>query len=320
MNFNQAPITRIINTRPIDTTTYAGPATPGAAGGFGTPPSLLSGRAVTVFFETPNWPLAASKISLKLVNLGVGSPTGLYACPNVYMTDADSKLFIRGNSLYSNANSPTNGIHVVYSAVLRNLVNTGVRSLESLVRPGDVITLTAPTASLLSNQITVSSITAIVTAVRLQGQNTVIEFSIGIDPDAIANTGISGFALKEVLFYDTAGDPPTNLVGLSRDQLSLKASSAAAGWSGDLGQAVNLSYPSANKVGIVPEPNASLYTLANKAWVVKCGAPFAGDYTFNTDTDQNSGSTGYKCISIVDSTTDNDAAGYQVEVTIYPAY
>lgn len=320
MNFNQAPITRIINTKPISTVTYAGPAVPGAAGGFATAPSLLSGRAVTVFFETPNWPLAASKISLKVLSLGIGAPTGLYACPNVYMTDADSKLFIRGNSIYANANNVANGIHVVYSAVLRNLVNTGVRSLESLVRPGDVITLTAPTASQLHNQTTVSSIAAAVTAVRLQGQNTVIEFSIGIDPDVIATTGITGFAINEVLFYNTAGNPPTNLVGLSRDQLSLKASSAAAGWSGDLGQAVNLSYPSANKVGIVPEPNASLYTLASKNWVVKCGAPFAGDYTFNTDTDQNSGATGYKCISIVDSTTDADTAGYQVEVTIYPAY
>lgn len=319
MNFNQAPITRIINTRPINTDTYANPAIPGAAGGLGTAPTLLSGRAVTVFFETPNWPLGASKISLKLVN--INAPTGLYACPNVYMTDADSKLFIRGNSIYNNDATPTDGIHVVYSAVLRNLVNTGVRSVESLVRPGDVIKLTAPTASSSSNLVN----DAIVTAVRLQGQNTVIEFSVDITPASITQTGITaGWNRLDVLFHAGAVEAPTNLVGLSRDQLSLKASSAAAGWSGDLGQAVNLSYPSANKVGIVPEPNASLYTLASKNWVVKCGAPFAStavDYTFSTDIDQNSGSVGYKCISIVDSTpVGSTAIGYQVEVTIYPAY
>ena len=314
MNFNQAPITRIINTNPIDTTKYAGPAVPGAGGILGTAPTLFSGKAVTVFFETPNWPLAASKISLKVLT-AAGTPLCLYACPNVYMTDADSKLFIRGNSIYSNEDTAANGIHVVYSAVLRNLVNTGVRSLESLVRPGDVIKLTVPTASPSSNLVT----DAIITAVRLQGQNTVIEFSVVIDPDAITQASITGWNKLDLLFHAGAIDTPTDLVGLSRDQLSLKASSSAAGWTGDLGQAVNLSYPSANKVGIVPEPNARLYTLASKNWVVKCGAPFAGDYTFNTDTDQNSGATGYKCISIVDSSPAG-ATGYQVEVTIYPAY
>lgn len=320
MNFNQAPITRIINTRPLDTATYASPAIPGAAGGIGTVLSLLSGRAVTIFFETPNWPLAASKISLKLLN--IGAPTGLYACPNVYMTDADSKLFIRGNSIYANNGTVANGIHVVYSAVLRNLVNTGVRSVESLVRPGDVIKLTPPTASPSSNLVN----DAKVTAVRLQGQNTVIEFSVDITPNSITGSGLTGWNKLDLLFHAGSVGTPTDLVGLSRDQISLKASSNAAGWSGDLGQAVNLSYPSANKVGIVPEPNASLYTLASKDWVIKCGAPFASttvDYTFSTDIDQNSGSVGYKCISIVDSSTSAGLGtdiGYQVEVTIYPAY
>jgi len=333
MNFNLAPITRIISTVAKDETSYAAPPTFTAGGALaaGAVP-LKSGRGVTVFFEVPSCPIAANQIDIKLHEVTAGTCLGIRALPNVYLTDADSYLFIRGNSVVANNATATDGIHVVYSAIVEGVLPAS-RSGDSSgawVRPGDVLVITPPTTAHTSNATQVSSVDAEVINVRQRNNNTfLIDFTVGIDPDLVTS-GISGWAKNELLFHTGTTASPTALLGLARDQLSLNVSASPKGggnvqWKGILKSAVNLSYPSANKSGIIPAMNASDFLLAPKSYIASCGIPSIGtgsslqNLKIYADPDYNSGAMPFKCLSIVDNSS-NASSYYNLEISIIPMY
>ena len=265
MNFNLAPITRIISTIAKDETSFAAPPTFTAGGALaGASVSLKSGRATTIFFEVPSCPVAANQIDIKLHEVTAATCLGLRVAPNVYMADADSYLFIRGNSVVANSATATDGIHVVYSVIVEGVlpVSRSSDSSGSWIRPGDVLVITPPTSAHTSNAVTVSSVDAEVINVRQRNNNTfLIDFTVGIDPDLVTS-GISGWAKNELLFHTGTTASPTALLGLARDQLTLPVSASPKGggnvqWKGVIKSAVNLSYPSANKSGIIPAINSA---------------------------------------------------------------
>ena len=322
MNINRAPITRVISTATKNETTFAAPPGYGAAGVLNSV-SLASGKAVTVFFETPSYPLITNQISIKMAS--ASADAGIHVLPNVYMTDADSYLFIRGNSVIANAATAATGIHVVYSAIIDGVLPASRASdpAATWVRPGDVLTFTAPAGTTANNLATVQSVTAQVLTVRQRSNNTfLVDFTVGIDPDLITTAGITGWAKNDVFFHAGTAGSPTSLVGLGKDSLSLQIAGSVSGttaWTGTLKSPVNLSYPSANKAGIIPAINSSEFLLATKAWVGVSGLPntSATGIDIYSDPDYNSGAMPFKCISIVDNSS---SGNYLMEVSIIPMY
>lgn len=331
MNFNLAPVSRIISTAVKDETTYASPTAYTNGGSLGTV-SLKSGRAVTLFFETPSCPVATNQIDIKLTEVTPLTCLGIRALPNVYLTDADSYLFIRGNSSYANAASAGDGIHVVYSAIVDGVIPGSRSNLPSgaWIQPGDTLTITAPTAH-SSNAVTVSSVDAEVITVRQRSSDTyIVDFTVGIDPDVITGSGLTGWAKNELLYYTGTAGSPVGLKGLAKDQLALSIMGSPKGssnfyWKGTVKSAVNISYPSANKSGIIPSLDSGLFLLAPKAWAASNGIPSNGTASTLTnlniycDPDYNSGAMPFKCLSIVDNSS-NASSFYNLEISIIPMY
>lgn len=324
MQYNKAPISRVISTKEKLTSTYASPLTFGTDGALGSSAvTLQSGRAVTVFFEVPVAPIAASQINIKLHPNGTCS--GLHATPNVVMADADSYLFIRGNSVVANAATAANGIHVVYSAILENVipVNRTNASASSLVRAGDALTITTPVDYDGTNITAVQSVTGQIISVKHKGQNThLVDFTVGVNPSAIASS-LSGWAANEVLFYKGAALTPTApVVGLAKDQLRVGVSGVSGGntaWSGSLNSAINLSYPDANKAGILNTVDSSETTIVTKSWVASSGLPATSNaLNIYSEVDYNAGAMPFKCVSIVDNSSSTNF--YNLEVSIIPLY
>lgn len=322
MNINRAPISRVISTAAKNEASFAAPPAFANDGTLSTV-SLASGKAVTVFFETPSYPLISNQIWIKLSPQTSAAPSVIHALPNVYMTDADSYLFIRGNSVIANAATATDGIHVVYSAIIEGLlpVSRANDSAATWVRPGDTLSISAPTGYSSSNAATVQTVAAQVITVRQRSNNAfLVDFTVGIDPDLVVS-GISGWAKNDLLFHKGTAASPTDILGLGRDQLSLDVSGSVSGnvaWKGIIRSPVNLSYPSANKTGIIPAVNSSEFLLATKAWVANSGIPSTGTaLDIYSDPDYNSGAMPFKCISIVDNST---TGHYNLEVSIIPMY
>lgn len=320
MHFNQAPISRVVSTKDVSTSSFASPVVFSAGGVLGSSAvSLQSGKAITVFFDVPSCPMAASQVNIKLHESSANTGCGIHALPNVVMTDADSYLFIRGNSALPNGASPANAnaLHVVYSAVLENIspVNRTNVDAGSLVRAGDDLILDIP-ADHTSNIISVQSVTAKVLTVKHKGQNTyLIDFTVGVN--ATLTSGVTGWNANEVFFYSGAVKK-----GLAKDQMVLSVSGSAGGqtvWRGSLKSAVNLSYPSANKEGVIPAFNASETALVSKSWIASSGIPSVGNMlNVYSEVDYNSGAMPFKCVSIVDNTPSPNF--YNLEISIIPLY
>lgn len=322
MQYNKAPISRVISTKDKLTSTYASPVTFSAGGVLGSSAvTLRSGKAVTVFFEVPTAPIAASQINIKLHENSANVGCGIHAAPNVVMADADSYLFIRGNSVIANANTASSGIHVVYSAVLENVIPVDRVNVNagSLVRAGDSLTITTPDNYVGTNITAVQSVTGQIISVKHKGQNTyLVDFTVGVNPSAITSS-LTGWNANEVLFYKGIAESPTELKGLAKDQLSLAVSGGSTAWKGAIRSAVNLSYPSANKDGILSILDSSETTIATKSWVASSGIPSI-DKALNiySEIDYNAGAMPFKCVSIVDNTPTPDF--YNLEVSIIPLY
>jgi len=339
LQYNKAPISRVISTKDKLTSTYASPVTFGANGALGSSAvTLQSGRAVTVFFEVPTAPIAASQINIKLHPNGTCS--GLHAAPNVVMADADSYLFIRGNSVVANAATASNGIHVVYSAILENVIPVNRTNVNagSLVRAGDNLNIITPivvrvedTPNVITsvdynetNITSVQSVTGQVISVKHKGQNTyLVDFTVGIDPDLV-NSGITGWAANELLFYrGTAANPIPPIIGLAKDQFRVGVSGVSSGstaWRGSLNSAINLSYPDDNKAGILNTVDSSETTIVTKNWVASSGLPATSDaLNIYSEVDYNAGAMPFKCVSIIDNSSGENNF-YNLEVSIIPLY
>lgn len=325
MNINRAPISRLLSTATVNPNSFASPSSFGKEGVLASGSvSLTSGRAITLFFEVPSYPLITNQILIKLNESTDGECKGMHVLPNVYLTDADSYMFIRGNSVIANSGTPANGCHVVYSAILDGVlpVSRAQESSAGWVRPGDSITFTAPRDYSSSNNIAVSAVEAQILTVRQRSNNTyLVDFTVGINPSLIT-TGKTGWAKNDLLFYTGSANAPTAFLGLSADQLSLDVTGSATGnaaWKGVIRSAVNLSYPSVNKVGVVPAPNSSEYLLATKNWLATSGIPVTGNsLEIYSDPDYNSGAMPFKCVSLLDNS--DGAHYYNLEVSIIPMY
>ena len=338
MNFYQAPITRLIHTDAKSETVYAIP-TVYDADGVSSGSYLQSGRAVTVFFETPGWPSAASRIELRLNTKG-NSAAALTVAPNVYLTDADSYLFIRGNSVY--ANNSTTEIHVMYCATISGVVPSEARKAlpnNCWIKPGDLFAFSGidrATTNISSTSFGPSGTgtSAVITSVRTKGspQDFLVEFSVPINATSVGSNipdnNFNTYRNYELQFFNSSQGSGTSIIGLSRDQLQPKVTSSS-NWTGTMSNPVNLSYPAANKAGIVPAADPSKFILTNQLGF-KAGY---GPHHFQTVTknsshqqiileqrpDYNQGFTPYRCISLYDWTTQS-ADGYFVELTIHPVH
>jgi hypothetical protein len=350
MNFYQAPIARFIRLVARDTASVAVPVVPGT-GVYPASTGQALGRNVTVFFETPGWPTASHKVEVK--GQTTGTPNNLVAAPNVCLSDADSYIFLRGNSVYANNATASLGIHVVYSATLENVQPSTTRAASSnnyWVRPGDTFTFTNPVqaASVGSNIGDAAGFTsvAVVTSVRQKGgpDRLVIEFSVPIVTTAVLGyrTGTSGNwpAYDLVFFAGASPGAATNPVGLSFNRLQVQVSSAS-NWTAALSAAVNLSYPTANPAGLfVPDPSgsdpkpaglinpsstlitssAALAANGRQMYVqLDGGTPatrYNCNYTFEHRPDFNQGSAPYRCISF----TAAGSSDWSIEVLVHPLH
>ena len=322
MNFYQGPVCRYIHTDLKNVASFASPATynNGALDHL----TLESGRSVTVFFETPSWPASAQKI------YGVVKPKGssnkLLVAPNVYISDADSYLFMRGNSVYANGADPN--IHVMYSASLvdiKPLVGDSGRSGATnnfFVQPGDSFSIISGKGS--SNLQTVDGISSpTVTAVRTKNgpYSAYIDFSVGIAasgenaPNRPAN---ANWATNDLMFFDGGTANPLNLVKLG-DQPSFKVVCTGK-WEATLMYPVNTSYPAANKAGVIPPPDPARFLITNKQAFSSVAVPVTNAdpayFSFEQDLDSSQGTTPYRCISLLDTTT-TDNVGFTVQLTIH---
>lgn len=357
MNFYQAPIARFIYTAVRNTDTVARPVVPDTGvyndTALGTHQAL--GRNVTVFFETPGWPTASHKIEVRGQVAGTTVTNGnLVAAPNVCLSDADSYIFLRGNSVFANNATPANGIHVVYSATLDNVQLASGSSRASdgnnyWVRPGDTFTFTNPVqaatvGSNIGDDGNGRNQVATVTSVRQKGgpDRLVIEFSVPIVTTAVAGyrTGAEAWALRDLVFFQGATPgAAVNPVGLSFNRPTVRASSSGGGWSGVLSGVVNLTYPTANPVAVyVPGPgvtapaaggliNSSNMLIASAASLAATGrqmfvqldggtAPtrYNCNYTFEHRPDFSQGSVPYRCISFAAS------ANWAIELLVHPLH
>lgn len=324
MQYNKAPISRVISTKDKLTSTFASPVTFGVNGALGASAvTLQSGKAITVFFEVPTCPIAASQINIKLHENSANTGCGIHVAPNVVMADADSYLFIRGNSVVANAATPAEGIHVVYSAILENVVAAGRNAnSSSLVRAGDALVISVPAEFSESNLATVQSIAGQVISVKHKGQNTyLVDFTVGVDPSEVT-TPLAGWNKNEVLFYTGTAGAPTAYKGLAKDQLNVFVAGTVGGntmWRGAIRSAINLSYPSANKEGVLPIFESNENTVVTKSWVASSGLPSIDKaLSLYSDIDYNSGAMPFKCVSIVDNTPNPNF--YNLEVSIVPLY
>jgi hypothetical protein len=322
LQYNKAPISRVISTKDLSTSTFASPVTFSAGGVLGSSAvTLQSGKAVTVFFEIPTAPIAASQINIKLHENSANTGCGIHVAPNVIMADANSYLFIRGNSVIANAATASNGIHVVYSAVLENVVPVERNSVSvgSLVRAGDALVISTPAEYAGTNITSVQSVTGQIITVKHKGQNSyLVDFTVGVNPSAVTSS-LTGWDANEVLFYKGTAGTPTELKGLSKDQLNVAVSGGSNAWKGNIRSAVNLSYPSANKAGIILTADSSETTIATKSWVASSGLPSIGNaLNIYSEVDYNSGAMPFKCVSIVDNTPSPNF--YNLEVSIIPLY
>ena len=335
MHFFQAPIQRFVHPHTAYTTTYASPLDlAGAAhstGNLTLPHSTLeAGRSCTLFFDTPNWPSSAFKIAVYTSPHG-NNTNPLVMAPNVYLTDADQYQFIRGNSVYANAATATNGIHVMYSATITDvkpLANRGDAANDYIVRPGDTFSITRDQAN--SNLVSIAGLSLPkITACRLRAKNTAIEFSAPIDPnlldaDVNAPTYYTGWAKNDIYFHDRiVGNGIENVESISRVSKSYKVVSAN-NWEGTLRNTVNLSYVSNNRAGIIPAPDPNLFTLSSvdafkQNGILKKSSTVDLYTEFTQDLDISQGVNPFKCISFFDHTT-NDNAGWMLSVQIYPTY
>ena len=334
MHFFQAPIQRFVHTHTADTATYASPldlAGSHSSGVITLPHSTLeAGRSCTLFFDTPNWPSSAFKIAVYRSAHGNSLGT-LVMAPNVYLTDAEQYQFIRGNSVYANAATATNGIHVMYSATITDvkpLANRGDAANDYIVRPGDTFSITRDQAN--SNLVSIAGLSLPkITACRLRAKNTAIEFSAPIDPnlldaDVNAPTYYTGWAKNDIYFHDRiVGNGIENVESISRVSKSYKVVSAN-NWEGTLKNTVNLSYVSNNRAGIIPAPDPNLFTLSSvdafkQNGILKKSSTVDYYTDFTQDLDISQGVNPFKCISFFDHNT-NDNAGWMLSVQIYPTY
>lgn len=342
MNFYQAPIVRNIFTAAKDTTTLAIPEVPSAAAF--TSAGIKHGRSVTVFFETPGWPTAASKIELRGMGLGKGNLT---AAPNICLSDADSYLFLRGASVYANNTTAANGIHVVYSAYLDNVVPSSTRASATnnyWVRPGDLFTFTNPyTTSAGTNLGTDNTRSnAIITSVRQKnsGNKLLIEFSVPIVTTAVngyAGGSAANWAGRDFVFWQGAAiGSATASKGLSYHQVSTTVTEAGtAAWTGTLSNATNLTYTAANRPGLLPATagsdaemvDPSKMLICNSASLAATGrqmavvpdaatepATYYTDFTFEHVSDFAQGSVPYRCISF------NATSDWVLELLVHPLH
>jgi hypothetical protein len=316
------------------------------------------GNAVTVFFDTPGWPTASYKIEVRGRSVSDTTNAHIAAAPNVCLSDAKSYLFLRGNSVYANNATPANGIQVVYSATLDNvrLAAGSTRTSASnnyWVRPGDTFTFTSPSGTNNSNIGAAPGFSqvAVVTSVRQKGgpDRLVVEFSVPIVTTAVQgyrpDTAAGEWPRHDLVFFAGANPGAANStgVGLSFNRLSVQVSSAA-GWSGTLSAAANLSYPLANSPALfVPAPGdaspaaAGLINpekmLISSAEYIKVngrqmytepdvggGGPSVNydrawcKHTFEHAADFNQGTAPYRCISLVVD------ADWDVEVLVHPLH
>lgn len=252
--------------------------------------------------------------------------------PNVYLTDAAQYQFIRGNSVYANAATATDGIHVMYSATITDvkpLANRGGAANDYIVRPGDTFTIARDQANTSLVSISGLSLPKI-TACRLRAKNTAIEFSAPIDPNLLDGDGgtpayYDGWAKNDIYFYDgTVGGGISNVEAISRVSKSYKIVSAN-NWEGTLKNTVNLSYVSNNRAGVIPAPDPNLFTLSSVDSFKQNGLLYNYNsstdlYTeFSQDLDISQGVNPFKCISFFDHSTGNND-GWMLSVQIYPTY
>jgi hypothetical protein len=321
VNFYQGPVCRSIHTDTKDTTTFASPIT--YSGGVIDHLTLESGRSITVFFETPSWPASAQKINGLVTKKG--SSNKLLVAPNVYISDADSYLFMRGNSVYANGTPPD--IHVMYSASLvdiKPLVGDSGRSGATnnfFIQPGDSFSIVSGRST--SNLQTVDGISSpTITAVRTKNgpYSAYIDFSVGIAaagenaPNRPANPA---WATNDLMFFDGGTASPLNLIKLG-NQPSFKVVCTDK-WEATLMYPVNTSYPAANKAGVIPPPDPSRFLITNKKSFSSIAVPFeasATSFAFEQDLDSSQGTTPFRCISFLD-TTETVNNGFTVQLTIH---
>lgn len=330
MNFYQAPVTRLIHTDAKDQAVYAIPPAYDE-NGVVSDTYLKSGRAVTVFFETPGWPSAASKIEMR--TSPVSTAGALTVAPNTYLSNADSYLFIRGNSVYGN--NSTTDIHVVYCATIAGVVPSEARKAlpnNYWIQPGDTFDFNGLNRS-GTNKSTNNfgpGVLPIVTAVRTKGspQDFYVEFSVPINTSVVGAGGtFSVWADYELKFFNGVQVSATDIIGLAKDQLRPTVTSST-NWTGTMVNPVNLSYPAANKAGIVPPPDPSKFLITSKEAFKANGAPHHvqtvtkntahSHLVFEQLPDYNQGFTPYRCISFYDWSSNN--TGYMVELTIHPVH
>lgn len=343
MNFYQAPIVRTLYTATKSTTSVAIPEVPAAAAFVA--PGISHGRNITVFFETPGWPTAASKIQVRGTALS-GSVGNLAAAPNVCLSDADSYLFLRGASVYANNSTPANGMHVVYSAYLDNVVPSSARASAAnsyWVRPGDSFTFTNPYTSSAGTNLGTDGTrsNAIITSVRQKnsGNKLLIEFSVPIVQTAVngyAGGSAANWAGRDFVFWQGAAiGSATASKGLSYHQVSTTVTEAStSAWTATLSGAVNLTYTAANRPGLLPassgsdaemvDPSkmlicnsASLAVTGRQMGVVPSGtAPtnYNTDFTFEHVSDFAQGSVPYRCISF------NATGDWIIELLVHPLH
>jgi len=324
VNFYQGPVCRSLHLDVKNVESLAGPAS--YSGGNLAHPVLEAGRAVTVFFETPGWPAAAQKIEGLVTTKG--SANALLVAPNVYLSDADSYWFMRGNSVYANSSDTGPNIHVMYTATLKDikpLVGNGGRSGATnnfFIQPGDSFTIVSGRGT--SNLQTVDSIASpTITAVRSKNGPYVayVDFSVGIAASGnnavLGNeTAKSSWDKNDLAFFDGTAAAPTNLVWLGGDQPSFKVVCTGK-WEATLSYPVNTSYPSANKAGVIPAPDPARFLITNKKSfpAVAKHVLTASPFVFEQDLDSSQGTAPFRCISLFD-TTSNDNNGFTVELTI----
>ena len=322
MNFYQGPVCRYIHTDIKNVQSFASPAA--YSGGVLDHLTLESGRSVTVFFETPSWPASAQKI------YGVVTPKGssnkLLVAPNVYISDADSYLFMRGNSVYANGASPD--IHVMYSASLvdiKPLVGNSGRSGATnnfFIQPGDSFSIVSGRGT--SNLRTVDGISSpTITAVRTKNgpYSAYIDFSVGIaasGANAPSQPANPAWATNDLMFFDGSTTSPLNLIKLG-DQPSFKVVCTGK-WEATLMYPVNTSYPEANKAGVIPPPDPARFLITNKKafYSLASSVPSTSPayFSFEQDLDSSQGTTPYRCISLLDTTT-TENNGFTVELNIH---
>jgi hypothetical protein len=363
MNFYQAPIARIVSIADKDEQETVSPIVPIC--GIFSPGGLPfgHGKNVTVFFETPGWPTASSKINVR--GHVIGTPTEIMSgcagttcvvAPNICLSDADSYLFLRGNNVYgNNQEDSTLGSHVMYSAQIDvSFVNPDRASAENgyWVRPGDTIIFTNPFIGQAGSNLGIATTgdgtisNATITSVRHKAgsKSFLVEFTVPISlsdiQDYAGGAALSTWGGRDLVFYQ--GGAPQNATqskGLSYNKLTLEVEGPADAkghsiWRGTIHNAINLTYTSANRPGLIPSISGGSAELVDPSKLLICNshalrangrlqmgltgvAAYHSDYQFEYVSDFNQGSVPYRCVSI---SAPASSLRWVLEIVVHPLH